>query len=101
MATTARRLFPGSLLGALAGALLVACGGSSPEAESPGATGADDGASSSDTSEPEPSPEELQAERSRTLQASCDDGTCFSCGDGVCPVGTQAQARAPSGAAAQ
>lgn len=77
----------------------MACGGSSPEAESPGATGADDGASSSDTSEPEPSPEELQAERSRTLQASCDDGTCFSCGDGVCPVGAYCAA-APDGALA-
>jgi len=98
MATIAHRLL-GTLLGAAVGALFVACGGAPTDAASPDSAESSQSAQASEPAEPEPSPEELRADRTRALQATCEDGTCFSCGDGVCPVGAYC-ATAPDGAQA-
>jgi hypothetical protein len=58
---------------------VVSCGGGSPPAASPGER-ADrgNGADSDDT---------RAAVAHREVERRCTDGTCFECGDGICPYG--------------
>jgi|SRR5688572_25703261 len=48
--------------------------------------------------------EDVPVESTETVEAesprpSCDDGTCFECGSGLCPIGAYCDLSAPGGAA--
>lgn len=64
-----------------------ACGGAQSEAssaESASSTGQGDGSAQASTEPAGP---------------DCSDGTCFSCGEGICPAGAYCEENAPGGAA--
>jgi hypothetical protein len=86
----ASRPFP--LFAAIAlGSLAVSCGGATPASHTL-AGHADDSSSHTDVAAQDGAPEAPQA-------PSCDDGTCFSCGDGICPTGFYCDRKAPGGPA--
>lgn len=73
------------------GCLVSSCGGATPKAHAPeehADNTSDDSTSASSDSTPEaPQP------------PSCDDGTCFPCGDGICPQGFYCDRKAAGGPA--
>ncbi len=75
---------------------LSACGGSSSEANSP-----ESGKSGSDSSSGDSgwSGDESGTESSGPTGPDCSDGTCFECGDGICPKGAYCDQDADGGAA--
>jgi len=80
------------------GAVAVACGGG-------GSSKPADSASSARSAHAEQSsagePEEEQDEQAAAPPAlsRCDDGTCFGCGEGICPKGFYCDEQAVGGAA--
>jgi len=92
LAAHGRSLADKSSLSLLAG-LLFACS-PSPAADPSAASAA-------------PPPDEAERTEAETAEApstevpgpNCDDGTCFSCGDGLCPRGAYCDQSAPGGAA--
>ncbi len=80
------------LLAALAlGCLVSSCGGATPKAHAPREQ-ADDTPAGSTSGSSDSAPETPQA-------PSCDDGTCFPCGDGICPKGFYCDRKAAGGPA--
>lgn len=75
--------------------LAVGCGGSSKPAET--ATKAESSSESAPKSAAPASDEEPAA--AAPARASCDDGTCTTCGDAVCPSGWYCDESAPGGPA--
>ena len=76
--------------------LALACGGSQPGAASPdiaSSPGDPDGDARGTESNGE------GEEQSAPVAPSCDDGTCFRCGDGFCPKGFYCDKDAQGGAA--
>src|SRR5690606_16148049 len=75
----------------LACTILTACGGSSKEAQSPSDTESrsSDGPSSFDSEQDSSIPD----------GPDCSDGTCFTCGEGICPVGAYCDNEAAGGSA--
>jgi len=74
--------------------VLLACSSSKPPA---GPAAADTAPESSvDASADEEAAAEPEAEEPKP---SCDDGTCFECGRGLCPIGAYCDQGAPDGAA--
>ena len=81
------------LLAALALASLTwSCGGATPKAHAPNRHSDAAASGDNDTQAPDDTPEAPQA-------PSCDDGTCFSCGNGICPKGFYCDQKAPGGPA--
>jgi hypothetical protein len=71
----------------------LSCGSSSaPEAKSPDAESEapdaeEEGSGSESTPSSEPSDDDAAAPETQSPAGSCADGSCFSCGSGVCPSG--------------
>lgn len=80
------------LLAAMAlGSLVCSCGGATPAPHTP-TQHHGESASSDNAQAPDSAPDAPEA-------PSCDDGTCFSCGDGICPKGFYCDQKAPGGPA--
>jgi hypothetical protein len=83
-------------------ALLTACGGSAPAADSPRAgkgepsDGSGDGEPATDEGSDADTDNAASSERSKP---SCDDGTCTPCGEALCPSGWYCDESAPGGPA--
>ena len=73
------------------GFLVSACGGATPAAHAPSKQ-ANETSDNSGSTSPDEAPAAPQA-------PSCDDGTCFPCGDGICPKGFYCDRKAPGGPA--
>jgi hypothetical protein len=73
MQAPVRCLHPAAIVAPVLLVVAVACGGHSPDSKSPSRSLA--GAS------------ESQGGASRLQLPSCEDKTCFACGDGICPTG--------------
>jgi hypothetical protein len=85
---------------ALVGAL-AACGGASAGSTPRGAEGERDydDRSPERAGEDEETQGSGESEDTSTSRMSCDDGTCFECGDGMCPSGFYCDESAAGGAA--
>lgn len=92
----ALRAVPGPfplLLAAFAlGPFVVSCGGATPASHTPGEQAQASSGSGDDATGPDSAPSAPEA-------PSCDDGTCFTCGDGICPTGFYCDRSAPGGPA--
>lgn len=85
---------------ALALALACGSGGGAPEAQSADdATAAETSESEADSGASEAGAETSSAQSESASGSACDDGTCFPCGDGICPAGWYCQDDAKNGAA--
>jgi hypothetical protein len=96
---TSQRLSRSVLVASLAGLsflLAVGCGGeSTPQPEVPERARPKTAATEEEPSEAAAS----EAETESGSSSSCEDGTCFSCGAGVCPQGWYCDESARDGAA--
>lgn len=69
---------------------LAGCGSATPEAREPesGESASQDGAGEADTDEAgEAAGSSESAAETQAPKSDCGDGSCFSCGSGVCPSG--------------
>ena len=85
-------LLAGFFLVTMAAASTFGCGGSTTSGGGPGSASGKNGDSDSGWSGDEGGPNEPSG-------PNCDDGTCFLCGDGICPTGAYCDENAQGGAA--
>jgi hypothetical protein len=91
-----------SLSALLFSSLLLACGGSTPAADSPSSAEEGSSASGGDTESGSSDAAGDDGEGSAPAEPEkprCDDGTCSPCGDALCPSGWYCDESAPGGPA--
>lgn len=89
-------------LTAMAFWLAVACGGSTPAADSPGeekAGASESGVDSETASSDGASDDGESSAATEPAKPTCEDGTCSPCGEALCPSGWYCDESAPGGPA--